>query len=143
MENTDKRFCWKQLLELGQLICSCGISDVYQPIKQGKELQNWIVTHLTWVSLYFSYLYNKCLFDINLKDETKKKISKINMDLYNCLDLKIPVFTPIFVDTAIWRYSKEYESEYETNSELPINVVTELYKDYIKWKFERKEVKSV
>lgn len=31
---------FKQLIELGQLICSAGISDVYKPIKQGKELEN-------------------------------------------------------------------------------------------------------
>ena len=138
IENTNKQFVWKQLLELGQLICFCGISEVFKPLKQGKELQNWIVTHLTWVSSYFSYLYNKCLFDINLKDETKKKISKINMDLYNCLDLKIPVFTPIFVDTAIWRYSKDYESKYPTNSELPIDICVEEYKKYLEWKINDK-----
>lgn len=45
--------------------------------------------------------------------------------------------------TAIWRYSEEYESEYPTNSELPIEVVTGLYKKYItEFKFKKSEVKG-
>ena len=43
LDNTNKNFCFKQLLELSQLVSSTGISNVYKPVKQGKELQAWIL----------------------------------------------------------------------------------------------------
>ena len=42
---------FKQLIELGQLICSVGISDVYKPIRQGKEIQKWIKKYPEWKKL--------------------------------------------------------------------------------------------
>ena len=38
VENTNKQFVWKQLLELCQLICSAGFSNEFRKLKQGKEL---------------------------------------------------------------------------------------------------------
>ena len=153
VENTNKNFCFKQLLELGQLICSTYISDVYKPVKQGQELQTFIIKHIEWIYYYYACLYSKCKYlEMNMQQKTKTKIDEIMLDLFinSKLEAKkhkkrysgyrfgfeVEVL-PIKYDleTAIWRYSKEYESEYPTNSELPIEVVTELYKEYIKWKF--------
>ena len=33
VENTNKNYVFKSLLELAQLVCSCGYSEVYKPIK--------------------------------------------------------------------------------------------------------------
>ena len=128
IQNTDKNFCWKQLLELGQLVCSAGISDVYKPIKQGKELQEWIKDNRLWVYRFISYLWIKVVANVNLKPKTTLDLYKIRNDLFDSIKKKKRITYP---KTAIWRYSKEYESEYPTNSELPIEVVCELYKKYL------------
>ena len=67
-------------------------------------------------------------------DVYKKKHKVINSGHRVGFEIEL---APIRYDLiiAIWRYSKEYKSEYPTNSELPIELVTELYKEYIKWKF--------
>ena len=46
----------KQVVELCQLICSAGISDVYKPIKQGKKLQEWIKKNPEWTYIYLNIL---------------------------------------------------------------------------------------
>lgn len=33
---------FKQLLELAQMLCSCGFSNLYKKIPQGKAIQEWI-----------------------------------------------------------------------------------------------------
>lgn len=159
IQNTDKNFCWKQLLELGQLVCSAGISDVYKPIKQGKELQEFCKEHIEWIYYYYENLYVWCKNNVKLQARTQTRLSEIRADIF----LKCDVYkkkhkvinsghrvgfeielAPIRYDLiiAIWRYSKEYESEYPTNSELPIDVAVAEYKKYIDWKFKKSEVKE-
>lgn len=127
------RLKFKQLLELGQLICSAGISDVYKPIKQGKELQEWIKNNPQWV---YCYLCELIQFNYNkFKDiEKRQKIIKINADLYCYIrDNQIKIKEPT---TAIFRYVKEYAgmTSYESNSELPIDVAISEYKRYLEYK---------
>lgn len=155
VENTNKNFCFKQLLELGQLICSAGISDVYKPIKQGKELQEFCKEHIEWIYYYYENLYVWCKNNVKLQARTKTRLSEIRVDIFLKCDIykkKQKVINsghrfgfeielaPIRYDltTAIWRYSKEYESEYPTNSELPIDAAVEEYRKYIEnYKFKK------
>ena len=126
IDNTNKNFCFKSLLEIAQLISSCGISSVYREVKQGKMLKEWIKQNISWVYRFYCSLFLWCLKNINLKDKTKKDLLQIENDLFNHLDGNL------IPKTAIWRYSKEYESEYPTNSELDIDLVCELYKTYLR-----------
>lgn len=157
IQNTDKNFCWKQLLELGQLVCSAGISDVYKPIKQGKVLQEFCKEYIEWIYYYYENLYTWCKNNVKLQERTKTRLSEIRADIF----LKCDVYkkkhkvintghrvgfeielAPIRYDLsrAIWRYSKEYKSVYSSNVNLPIEVVTELYKKYItEFKFKKGE----
>lgn len=142
IDNTNKNFCFKQLLELGQLICSCGISFIFKPINRGKEIQRWILENPHYVYTYFLCLLLWCMEYINLEQKTVEKFNKIISDLsiyinkYSLLPTNIyERFNNIFVKTAIFRYKQGYECEYPTNSELPIDVAVEEYKKYIKWKF--------
>ena len=137
INNTTKNFVFKQLLELCQLICSCGISDVYKPIKQGKKLQNWVFNNKHWVWGFFDSLFSYVLQEVNLKTETITKFKKIQKDLFNSLPKK-----SIVPETVIWRYKEGYESKYSTNTELPINECCELYKKYLEWKFPKTYVKE-
>ena len=146
------RLKFKSLLELGQLICSAGMSDVFKPIKQGVELQKWCYRNVCWVYEYFDYLYYYCCLSIKMKNETKKKLFQINRDLhfegekvmpYHDFKTNRHTWRSIIPQTVIWRYSKEYESEYPTNSELPIEVAVGEYKKYFKWKFKESEVENV
>lgn len=132
IDNTNKNFCFKSLLEIAQLISSCGISNVYREVKQGKMLKEWIKQNVSWVYRFYCSLFLWCLKNINLKDKTKKDLLQIENDLFNHLDGNL------IPKTAIWRYSKEYESEYPTNSELPIDICVEEYKKYLEWKFNDK-----
>ena len=134
-ELVPDRLKFKQLLELGQLICSAGISDVYKPINQGKELQEWVKKYQTWIFQYGSSLYTRCNFIYNLKIDTRIKI----IDILNSLDineLKKPT-------TAIFRYVKEYAgmTEYESNAELDIETAVNEYKHYLAWKEEQYKAK--
>ena len=127
------RLKFKQLLELGQLICSAGISDVFKPIKQGKELQEWVKNNRAWIYWFAIFLYDYCLNNLNLKAETIMKIKEIIRDLHNSTDITKETEYP---KTAIFRYVKEYAefTEYESNSELPIDIAVNEYKKYAEWK---------
>ena len=152
IEHTNKNFVFKQLLELGQLVSSCGISEVYKKINQGKKIQKWCFRNVCWTYEYFDYLYHFCCLNINMKKETQEKLFQINRDLrfegekitpYH--DFKVGKHTWNFLipQTAIFRYKQGYESKYETNSELPINIAIEEYKKYLDWKFKKDEVTDV
>lgn len=134
-ELVPDRLKFKQLLELCQLICSAGISDVFKPIRQGKELQKWVKNNPYWVKCFFIDLLPFIISEINIKEETLEKIQKIYFDLskYCCKKQKFR-----YSDTkiAIFRYVKAYAkfTEYESNSELPIDVAVNEYKKYVEWK---------
>lgn len=122
---------FKQLLELCQLICSAGISNVYKPIKQGKELQEWIKKYPEWILFYMETLFNFCCINCNLSIETIHKQTIISKDLLSvCKDYSF------ILESAIFRYSKDYQCNIPTNTELPINECIEQYKKYIEWKKE-------
>lgn len=132
-ELTPIKFCFKQLIELAQLICSAGYSDVYKKVPQGKEIQEWIKKNPMWTCIYMNSLLSACTSRIKIKDETNIDLLKICVQLSRGSILRIP-------DTAIWRYKKGYISTYLTNSELPIDEVIELYTEYItKFKFPKKK----
>ena len=121
---------FKQLLELGQLICSAYISFVFKPISQGKELQAWVKKNSYWTYFYYEELYEWSVSHINMKEETKKKLCHIMEDLW-----RYSMDTNMNIGTAIFRYVKEYEDTgYSTNTELPIDVAVEEYERYIQWK---------
>ena len=123
---------FKQLLELGQLICSTDISSVFKPVKQGKEIQSWIKRHPYWVSLYFENLYCWVKHCIKISNETNDKFAKILFDLRKSVNYKSNVLLP---NTAIFRYSSRYKgTQYHNNSELPVEEVIKEYKKYIEWK---------
>lgn len=128
LDNTNKNFCFKQLLELAQLICSAGISNVYKPVKQGKELQTWILKHKLWTYRFFTALYIWCTGSVKCKPKTLKDLSNIRNDLLDSLDHYKRCCKP---KTAIFRYKEGYNSDYVTNSELPFDICVEEYKKYI------------
>ncbi len=123
--SVPSRLKHKQLLELMQMI-SCVVNFGYKPLPQGKVLKKWIDSHKAWV-----YAYAKVLMsDLNLSQETEIK--------YNCL-LRLlgpaVIGTVRDIETAIFRYAKEYgDTEYPTDTELPIDIAVEEYKKYLKWK---------
>ena len=137
LDNTNKNFCFKQLLELAQLISSAGISNVYKPVNQGKELQAWILKHKLWTYRFYTALFFWCMGSVNCKPKTLKDLSDIRYDLADSLDHYKRCCKP---KTAVFRYKEGYVSKYPTNSELPFDVCTEEYKKYItEYKF-RKEI---
>lgn len=126
---------FKQLIELCQLICSAGISDIYKPIKQGKALQEWVKKHPEYIAIYMWSLKDYCKDNIRLKYKTVFDIEQIYFDLYYfCKDRVKMIKEP--TTTAIFRYSKDYEgfTKHSTNTELPIDECIKEYKKYIEWK---------
>lgn len=128
----------KQLLELVQMLSHI-LDFGYEKLPQGRELKAWICKNKLW-----TYTYAKVLIhDLNLKKSTKIKY-KCLLDLLeeSCRDLdeccrdldECPLVVPK-ATTAVFRYVKEYEdTEYPTNSELPIDVAVKEYEKYLKWK---------
>ena len=122
---------FKQLLELGQLICSTGISSTFKPVSQGKEIQEWIKKNPRWTFFYFENLYCWSAQWINMSNETKYKFNKILYDFREVLkdeDNLIP-------NTIIFRYSSQYKgTQYSNNSELPTREAIKEYQKYVEWK---------
>lgn len=131
-EHTNKNFCFKQLIELCQLLAGCGITDKMQPINQGRAIMDWILRNKYWVFIYFSFLSRWAKYSVKMKRSTLVKIKGVGLDLFRSIrEFDKPI------TTAIFRYRKGYECEYESNSELPIDVAVEEYKKYIKYKFKK------
>lgn len=132
-ELVPDRLKFKQLLELGQLICSAEISSVYKKINQGKELQEWIKNNKLWIYRYFTYLWFWSVGNINFKPKTMVDLYKIRQNLFDNTEHKKRIVYP---KVAIFRYVKEYAefTEYESNSELPIDIAINEYKKYAEWK---------
>lgn len=117
-ELVPDRLKFKQLLELGQLICSAGISDVFKPIKQGKALQEWVKNNIEWIEKYYRTLYKWCFININFKENTDFNLTKIWKNLLNFPESWKVNYEP---QTAIFCYVKEYAefTKYKSDSELP------------------------
>ena len=123
------RLKFKQLIELGQLICGAGISDVFKPVRQGKKLQEWVKNNPYWVHCYFKTLLEWVYLKTKIKVETSYKLQCIKYDLWQYIDV-----CKHEIKTAIFRYKMGYRSNYKTNSELPIDIAIEEYKKYMEWK---------
>jgi hypothetical protein len=124
---------FKQLLELGQLICSAGISDVYKPIRQGKAIQEWVKKHPEWVAMFYFWLKQYCIENIKGTYKTFMNIELIYRDIYAfCYERRKEIKEPL--TTAIFRYSKDYQCNIPTNTELPIDECIKEYKQYVEWK---------
>ena len=122
----------KQLLELMQML-SHVVDFGYEIIPQGREIKAWICKNKVWV-----YTYAKVLMhDLNLKRSTQIKYKCLLDLLYKeCKDIEesMPLVVPN-AKTAIFRYVKEYEdTEYPTNTELPIDIAVKEYEKYVEWK---------
>lgn len=140
LKHTNEKYLKKQILELMQLICSAGYSNVYKKIPQGKAIQNWIKAsnnNEMYVYFYMNYALYLLYNDIcNLIPENQNKIfidyaTKMNLDWDQCEANNIK--------TAIFRYQKQYKkyTTYETNIELPIDICINEYRKYLKWKIEQ------
>lgn len=126
----------KQLLELMQMI-SCVVDFGYKQLPNGKEIKNWIKKNKLWVCTFaevlmditnlssLTYIKYKCLCDL-LYEDCK--------DIEDTLSLVVPN-----AKTAVFRYVKEYKkfTEYETNTELPIEIAVKEYEKYMNWKKEK------
>lgn len=126
---------FKQLIELGQLICSAGISNIYKPIRQGKSIQQWIKRHPEWIAMYYFWLKKYCVENVKGKFQTFMNIEMIYNDIYFlCCERQKEIKKPL--KTAIFRYSIDYsyKTKYPTNIELPIEECIEEYKKYVEWK---------
>ena len=127
-ELVPKRYRHKQLLELMQML-SCVVNFGYEKLPNGKEIKKWIEKNLDW-----TYVYAKVLMqNVNVTEETKIKYKCLLDLLYLKCSKKLCVPN---ATTAIFRYVKEYAemTEYESNSELPIDVAIIEYKRYLDYK---------
>lgn len=135
INNSPKILYTKQLLELGQLISSCGYSNIYKKVNQGIEIQKWILKNTAWTYRYYGELLKGCLTNsgYNYNSKTISKFYSIYRDIRRaCLGMYTSTFEP---ETGIFRYTEEYkESNYPSNSEIPIEECVEEYKKYLNWK---------
>lgn len=130
------RLKFKSLLELTQLLASCGITNQFKPVKQGKKICEWINRNenIFFVYCYYCNLLNWCEDNIKMLPATWIKLLKTRDYLWQetrkCRTSNLPI------KNAIFRYVKEYAefTEYESNSELPIDVAINEYKRYLEYK---------
>lgn len=138
INNTNKNFVFKNLLELCQLLAGCEITNEMKPIKQGKEIMLWIKQNPCWVYLYFQELYMWCCEHINMKPETRVKFYNIKEDLLDYAFIHKLKYGEKPITHAVFRYKKEYNSEHASNTLLPIEEACFQYKKYIEtYKFPK------
>lgn len=141
IQNTNKTFVFKSLLEAGQLICSCKISNIFKPINRGKEIQEWIIENPHYTYSYFVSLLAYCKETIKMEEITYCKLRSIasDLELYIMKNSLLPKnvcckFENLQPKNIVFRYKKGYISNYETNSWLPVDEGIKEYKKYLKWK---------
>lgn len=121
----------KQLLEFMQMI-SCVVDFGYKQVPQGKEIKEWISKNTTWC-----YSFAKLLLwfvRTDLSAETRCK--------YDCLlellRLKGNSSVAPNLKTAVFRYTRDYKNtDYKSNTELPIKEAVQEYRKYVEWKSEK------
>ena len=138
-EKVPDKLKFKQLLELGQLICSTGISSVFKSVKQGKKLQEWIKKHVGWTYMYYDRLFEWTLKNVKLKNETMGKLLRIKFDLYEehrSYYNNNNYIRRVNPETLIFRYVKEYKgrTRYPTDIEIDAEEAVKEYKKYVEWK---------
>lgn len=143
VENTNKNFVFKNLLELSQLLAGAGITNEMRPVKQGKEIMDWIKRNPNWVFTYYKYLFAWCSKNVNMQPQTIVKFCNIRRDLlnYTCSYKFSSINKPIA--DAVFRYKKGYDCEYESNTTLDIETAICQYRKYLKWKFKKDEEENV
>lgn len=130
VEIMGDKYAFKMLIELGQLVCSAGISNVYKKIPQGKKIQEWVKENPYYVWAYMKTLFH-LLHDssIKIKKQNKWKICQIIFDILENTEIRT-----FRTDTAYFRYAKEYECDIPNDTLLSIEkCITETEK-YLKWK---------
>lgn len=136
LEHTNEKYVSKQVLELMQLICSAGYSKVYKALKWGKEIQNWIrKDHVNQMYIWFYLDYVFYLNILRIKPETKRKYLQIYQDFSS--SVMNDLADPHILKDAVFRYRIEYiDTEYETNTLLPIDIAVKEYRKYLDWKLK-------
>lgn len=124
------RIKFKQLIELGQLVCSAGISDIYKSIPQGKELQEWVKRNPEWTYFYMRSLLEDCMHVVDMSNVTRLDILNMLANLILICDDRMHYS----IDTGVFRYSKDYKSNIPSKTELPIDECINEYKKYVEWK---------
>lgn len=139
LTHTNKRFYFKQLIELGQLICSAGISQEYKAINRGKAIQEWIRQHPSWTYWYYKDLLLECKDIFKTPSALRRAINiKTDLLLHGTTGTELEPLPK----TAIFRYKMGYRSNYKTNSELPIDTTCREYIKYIEeFKFKKEAIK--
>ena len=129
-ELVPDRLKFKQLLELCQMLCSVGYSNIYKKIPQGKVIQEWIKRNPAWTKTYGAILYYWCLENNNLKEKTMSDIFNILSSVPEACDMNCEI------ETAIFRFSKNYNAHtlLNTDCELPAWHAVQEYKKYMEWK---------
>lgn len=125
------KYKFKMLIELGQLICSAGLSDVYKPIAQGKELQQWVKENTLYIKYYFYELFIWTRENIRMSRETNSKLMKIYSDLIFESSLE-----NCSIDSAYFRYACTYQCAIPSKTLLPIDECIRQYKKYLEWKLD-------
>lgn len=123
---------FKQLIELCQLINSAYDFKIMKSISQGKQLQIFIKNNPEWTLVFYCKLMSVVIQNPKIKVETREKLINTGGELAK--KCKYYLETP---QTAIFRYSKDYECNISTDTELSIDECIEQYKKYIEWKKEK------
>ena len=69
-----------------------------------------------------------------LYDDSHDLIPDNYKNIFNDFTEKIKLTDSTDIETAIFRYQKQYNSEIPTNTELPIKQVVKEYRKYLQWK---------
>jgi hypothetical protein len=127
-ELLPKKFRFKMLLELAQMVNTVSGCGTYKSIKQGKEIQYFIKAYRFWVMEYYWKLFEMVKINTKLKDKTKEDLIKIYFSYPpNHVQFEVPKYAP-------FRYKNTYNSLIPSGQVLPIDECIAEYTKYLEWK---------
>lgn len=126
-----EKYRFKMLIELAQMVSTITGCGTYKPIKQGKEIQEWIKKHPNWILDYQWELMLWCDIYINMSKITEDRLNTI----FNTFKYRYRPYVKIDnPKEAVFRYNSKYKCEYPSNSSLPIDICVSEYNKYLEWK---------
>ena len=126
----------KELIEVNNLICSAGISNVFKGTAKNKVLIEWVKRNSRYIFFYYTRLIQWAWNNNRVPYKTYVKLKSVREDLsffmqYNNCTEESP-------KTIVFSYDSNYKSPIPNNTEVPTLKGIHLYREYLAWKLNAK-----
>lgn len=126
----------KELIEVNNLVCSAGISNVFKGTAKNEVLIEWVKRNSRYIFFYYTRLIQWAWNNNRVPYQTYAKLKSVREDLsffmqYNNCTEESP-------KTIVFSYDSNYKSPVPNNTEVSTLKGIHLYRDYLAWKLNAK-----